>query len=283
MLFWKETKNSMRKLILGCGKAPETLKNVRRTGWDGVFFGYENAEILQNAAAAATRENLIVHSVHAPFTGIWRLWEDEREGGAEELQTQIACIRAAAGIGVDLVILHAIIGMERSTPTLLGVERFGEILRAAKKEGVRLALENTEGEPYLAALMQAYGDDPAVGFCIDTGHELCYNHAQDMIGKYGKKKVFETHLNDNMGMTGEKPTWLDDAHMLPFDGIADWDGIAARLKKADFCGDLVFELNQGNRPERHTNDRYISLSQPEYFRLAHERAIRFAELMSKAD
>ncbi|HBF15125.1 MAG TPA: hypothetical protein DDW30_05495 [Clostridiales bacterium] len=269
----------MRKLIVDCDGTPETLKNIRRAGWDGVFFSYNDTEALQKTAADTKRENLKIQSVHAPYTGIWRLWEDAGEGGIEELNEQIACIRATAGIGVNLVILHAIIGMERNTPTELGVEQFGKIVRAAKDAGVRLALENTEGEPYLAALMQAYGDDPTVGFCIDTGHELCYNHAQDMIGKYGKKKVFGTHLNDNMGVTGKSITWLDDAHMLPFDGIADWNGIAARLKRAEFQGDLTFELIQGNRPERHTNDRYVSLSQLEFYTLAHEHAMRFAKMM----
>ena len=81
--------------------------------------------------------------------------------------------------------------------------------------------------------MQAYGSDPIVGFCIDTGHELCYNHGQDMIGKYGKKKVFGTYLNDNMGMTGETLTWLDDAHMLPYDGVADWGDCR---KAVEECG-----------------------------------------------
>lgn len=109
--------------------------------------------------------------------------------------------------------------------------------------------------------------------------DLNSNGAQDMIGKYGKKKVFGTHLNDNMGVTGEAITWLDDAHMLPFDGVVDWNGIAARLKRAEFRGDLTFELIQGNRPGRRTNDRYVGLSQPEYLTLAHDRAVRFAALM----
>lgn len=269
----------MRKLILGSSGDPTTLHNVRNAGWDGVFFTYGSAPELRVFAANARAENLKIQSVHAPFTGVWKLWEDAGDGGFEELNTQITCLRTAAEIGVDLVVMHAIIGMERNTPTALGIERFGKLVDAAKKIGVRIALENTEGEIYLAALMRAYGEEPSVGFCIDTGHELCYNHAQDMIGKYGKKKVFGTHLNDNMGMTGEKLTWHDDAHMLPFDGIADWNGIADRLKKAKFKGDLTFELIQGNRPGRHTNDRYETLSQLEYFQLAREHAIRFAELM----
>lgn len=273
----------MRKLVLSCDGSLSAMQNVCCAGWDGVFFEYRDGEQLRTSAAYAAREGLFIQSIHAPFEDIWRLWEDAGEGGEQELDRQIACIRATAGIGVDLVIEHAIIGMERHTPTKLGVERFGKLVNAARDAGVRIALENTEGEEYLAALMQAYGSDPTVGFCIDTGHELCYNHGQDMIGKYGKKKVFGTHLNDNMGMTGETLTWLDDAHMLPYDGVADWGNVAKRLKNAAFEGPLTFELIQGNRPERHTSDRYVALSQLDYFKLAHEHACRFAAQMERAD
>lgn len=56
---------------------------------------------------------------------------------------------------------------------------------------------------------------------------------------YGDKLI-GTHLNDNLGIkdfTG-KITWLDDLHLLPFDGIADWDSIVQRLCRYQFEGPL---------------------------------------------
>ena len=268
----------MRKLILNCDGSAEAMKTIRDAGWDGIFTGWGDAESLERSAEEARKNGLIYQSVHAPFTKVHLLWEDEGEAGEAEAARQIECIRSAADIGVDLVVMHAIIGMERNTPTELGLERYGRIFDAAKECGVRIAVENTEGEVYLEALMNAYGDEPHVGFCVDTGHELCYNFGHDTIGRYGKK-VFGTHLNDNMAMTGEKLTWLDDSHMLPFDGVADWDGIAERLHKADYRGMLTFELAQHNRPERHTSDAYEQMTYAEYVGLALEHAKRFGELM----
>ena len=83
----------------------------------------------------------------------------------------------------------------------------------AKERGVKVAFENTEGEEYLEALMDNFKDDDTVGFCWDTGHEMCYNHSQDMLAKYGDRLI-ATHINDNLGISDYdgKITWLDDLH-----------------------------------------------------------------------
>ena len=143
---------------------------------------------------------------------------------------------------------------------------------------MKIAFENTEGEEYLAAIMNRFADCESLGFCWDTGHELCYNRAKDMMAFYGDKLV-STHLNDNFGVTGEEITWLDDSHVLPFDGVADWNGIADRLLKVGFTNPLTFELTRQNKPERHTHDGYAKWSVEEFFENAHERAVRFAALM----
>ena len=68
-------------------------------------------------------------------------------------------------------------------------------------------------------------------------------------------------------------------HLLPFDGVADWNGIAARLKKANYAGDFTFELTSKNKPERHTHDIYADLDYTAFATLAFEKAKKFKELM----
>ncbi|MBQ5633867.1 MAG: sugar phosphate isomerase/epimerase, partial [Clostridia bacterium] len=153
-----------------------------------------------------------------------------------------------------------------------------KIVLAGEKHGVKIAFENTEGEEYLEYLLKHFASSDYAGFCIDTGHEMCYNAKRDLITKYASKLCC-THLNDNMGQTGEKITWYDDSHMLPFDGVADWEGIAARLKAAGYKGDLTFELNSKNKPERDTHRIYAGLDFEQYVALAFERAKKFKELM----
>ena len=58
--------------------------------------------------------------------------------------------------------------------------------------------------------------------------------------------------------------WLDDAHLIPFDGIVDFDRVAKRLAKLGFADTLTCELTTANKPGRNTHDRYASLPCEEY-------------------
>ena len=272
----------MHELIIALGmgfkESPcEQMKIVKNVGWDGIFTGWSYGEDLEEYARCADDNKLIYQSVHAPFGNVDKLWESETEGDkyAEE---QIECIRRSHDVGVDLVVAHAIIGMDRCTPTALGLKRFEKIFNVAENLGVTVALENTEGEIYVEALMKEFGSSDRVRFCIDTGHEMCYNASRDIIGKYADKLIC-THLNDNMGQTGAGITWLDDSHLLPFDGVGNWEGIAERLKKADFRNHLTFELTSKSKPERNTHDIYAHLDLEGFSALALEKAKKFRDIL----
>ena len=271
----------MRKLILGHGSgsglpAAEEFALLKKIGWDGVFTGWNENNGNQELAESIRNLGLIYQSIHAPFDKMDKVWEDD-EAGEAVIDRLIRCAKDTAAVNVDIMVVHTIIGMDKCTPTEVGLRRFGRLFDAAKQYGVKIALENTEGEEYLEALLNRY-NDAHVGFCIDTGHEMCYNYSRDIISKYGKR-MFSTHLNDNMGITGDHLTWRDDSHMLPFDGIADWKGIADRMNAVGYKDVLTFELTRFNRPDRHTSDAYEKMSFEEYATLALERARRFAELI----
>ncbi len=272
----------MSKLVLSTGlgfsvPTKEQIKIMAEVGWDGFFSGWSDGEDLEAYAKVADDCKMYYQSVHAPFGNVDKLWESVEEGD-KYADEQIRCIKESKAVGVDLVVAHAIIGMERCTPTSLGLKRFERIFNAAENYGVTVALENTEGEIYVEALMKEFGSSDRVRFCIDTGHEMCYNASRDIIGKYADKLIC-THLNDNLGQTGSVITWHDDAHLMPFDGIADWNSIADRLKAADYKGDLTFELTRTNKPERHTHDRYAHLDFAAFCALALQKAKKFEQIM----
>ncbi len=274
----------MRSLILGTGlgfekEIPigEQIVRIKNVGWDGIFTDWNESVGLSEYARIAKENGLIYQSVHAPFDKMDKVWE-QGEAGDIEKDRLIRCIRETASIGVDIVVMHAIIGFDKYRPTNIGIQRFIEIVQAAESCGVRIALENTEGNVYLDTLLEAFSDYPTVGFCIDTGHEMCYNKSADLIGKYGNQLI-ATHLNDNMKITGNTITWLDDAHMLPFDGLANWRDIAARLKFAEYQGPLTFEVTSKSKPHRATHDRYSTLSFDEFVARALRKAKKFAAMM----
>ena len=273
----------MRKLIINDiafdMTLPEKIEKTALAGWDGMFTGWDREKGNKHIAALIKDAGLIYQSIHAPFEHCDRLWEKDRVADDEEAMLT-KCLQDASDAGVGIVVMHAIIGMDKNTPNETGVERFYRLAEKALHLGVKIAVENTEGESYLDAVINALNGHPAIGYCIDTGHEMCYNHCHDIIGRFGRK-IIATHLNDNMKMTGEKLTWLDGSHMMPFDGLADWQSIVLRLKKAEYTGPLTFELVPVNRPGRHTHDIYSALSPDEFLSLALTKAKKLRQLFDE--
>ncbi len=273
------------KLCLGTGmgfdiSTEEQIKLIKKAGFDGFFTDMGSLENLEKYARIAKEENMIYQSVHSPFGKMDVMWEGTPEEAEEVLSELKNCVDACQKIGVDLLICHVIIGMERHTPNEAGAERFRNLSEYAKEKGIKIAFENTEGEEYLEAVFEKCKDLDNVGFCFDSGHEMCYNFSKDMLTPYGDR-LFATHLNDNLGMKDEKiKTWYDDLHLLPFDGIADWENIVKRLKKADCPRCITFELVSTNKPERNAHDIYSGLDFIQYVSMAYERAEKIRKMLA---
>jgi len=260
----------------------EQIKLLAEIGFDSVFSDWKRGDHTKNIAKAAKENGLIYQSVHAPFRKIELIW-DEGEGGDAVLSELIECLDDCASVGVGIMVCHVWKGFgDEDHRSELGVERFRKLLNHAEKVGVKVAFENTEGEQYLELLKEKLWDHPAAGFCIDTGHEMCYNYSRDMITKYGENgKLIATHINDNMAITGDKITWLDDSHLVPFDGVGNWQNIANRLNAVGYDGILTAELTVKDKPERNVNCIYAGLDLRSYLTLVYERLSKFAEMMQK--
>jgi sugar phosphate isomerase/epimerase len=156
-------------------------------------------------------------------------------------------------------------------------DNFDTIVGKAAEGGVKIAFENTEGEEYLFALIEHFSGNETVGFCWDSGHEMCYNYSKALLAKYGDRLIM-THLNDNLGISrfDGKTYWTDDLHLLPFDGVADWDHNVDRLKRSRPMPILNFELVIQSKPGRHDNDVYAAMPLELYFTEAYKRACRIA-------
>lgn len=182
----------------------ERLRLIRRAGFDGFFSDWKPDAPIDEYARAAAREGLVYQSIHAPFRKVNAVW-DEGEAGDEYIRMLEDCVQCCADHGVPLAVIHPFIGFDRHEPNALGVERFDRLLRFADTRGVLLGFENVEGEEYLARVMGELSQHPSCRFVWDTGHELCYNGARDMMALYGDR-LAGTHLNDNMGVTGNEIT-----------------------------------------------------------------------------
>jgi len=274
------------KLCLGCSDTYETdplttVDLLADIGFEAFFVNWKPETDFAALRRKANERNMEFQSVHAPFGKAARMWE-KGEAGEDAVRELLACVRDCAASEVPIMVCHAIIGFDKHTPNEIGIGNFSRVVRAAEQAGVKIAFENTEGEEYLAALMEAFRAESHVGFCWDTGHEMCYNGAKPMTALYGDR-LFCTHLNDNLGVRdfGGVITPRDDLHMLPFDGAGDWQDIAHRLNLCRYDGILTFELKRIDRYGRWENEVYARMSPKDYMVEAYKRACRFAMMMQR--
>lgn len=256
----------------------EQIKLFRDTGFEGYFVNWSPETDISAIRSYGDSLGMIFQSIHAPFGRAYDMWceGEESEHAVSEL---LDCLDDCAENDVPVMVCHAIIGFDKHEPNEVGINNYRRIVERARELGVKIAFENTEGEEYLAALMNAFSDYENVGFCWDTGHEMCYNHSRDMMSLYGDR-IICTHLNDNLGIKrydGET-IWTDDLHLLPFDGIGDWRDIVGRLNRYGYDGILTFELNKLGKPDRHENDIYADMSIERYVAQAYCRACKVATL-----
>ena len=261
----------------------EQIRLFKSTGFEGtaIDLSDKNADAYK-IAAAIKDEDMLVSYLHAPFNKSDDMWMDG-EIGDIALAELLDCVETCSGLEIPAMVAHTFLGFDSDNiPTQIGIERYGALAVRANELGVKLALENTEGEEYLAALMKELSGIPSVSFCWDTGHELCYNYGKDMISLYGDK-LSVTHINDNLGIRDYegKITYIDDLHLLPFDGITDWDSVAKRIVGCGFDGPLSFELSINSKPNRHENDKYAAMPIESYIAEAYIRACRVADLVIK--
>ena len=258
----------------------EVLPLLADAGFDGCFYVAEEGSRVKEIADAAREHGLILSFVHAPVRKVDTLWTEGPEG-EEKFRELIFWLRQCAEAQVPCMVSHVWTKFADVTPNQLGIDRFGALLELGQKEGVSVAFENAEVDKFLETVHAAFCSHPAAGFCFDSGHELCYNHGADQLAAYGEKLLC-THLNDNLGQTGPEITSADDAHMVPFDGIADWEGIARRLSACRFKGPLTYEIKMKYKPGRHTHDRYATLTPEEILGLICQRDRQFQALLEKA-
>ena len=259
-------------------KTEDLIPAVKAAGFDGISPEWEEGADLFSIAEAAKREGLALVSLHAPYGGAADMWSEDESVSRPAMARLFASLEDAKKYGFPVLVCHVWIGFgEEPAPTACGLKHLEALVARAEELSVKIAFENTEGDAHLDAVLTHFKGNDTVGYCFDSGHEMCYNHSRDLLALYGDR-LFVTHLNDNLGIfrfDGEI-FWTDDLHLLPFDGICDWDATVCRLKGSRPLEYLNFELSMVSKPNRHENDAYGRLSYEEFFALAYTRACRVA-------
>jgi len=246
----------------------EVLKLLADAGFCAVSPGWKRGGDFEDSVRQARKLGLTVQSLHGPLRGMQAMWGDDPGSLLDDLLDSAAdCAR----LEIPLLVVHPwnSIGYTFREESL-HFEHFDKLVAHAENLGIQIAFENLEGPEFLVALMERYN---SAGFCWDSGHELCYAPGWDFLSRFGDRLVM-THLNDNMGVTNPSGhlQGTDDLHLLPYDGIINWDDAIRRLKAARKQDILNFELKIRPKGDRCVLDLYSQMSLKAYFQEAFSRA-----------
>ena len=261
----------------------ELVDVISKVGFDAISPVWVNDDRIVSVVEHARSLGLTIQSLHAPFGRSADMWSEDEEKSTAAINELLQSLIDCAALNIPILVCHTWIGFNYSQyPNEIGLNNYLKIVNKAKELNIKIAFENTEGEEFLFALLEHFKNYDNVGFCWDSGHEMCYNHSKDLLATIGQKLIM-THLNDNLGISNPdgKIFWTDDLHLLPYDGIADWKYNTDRLKMCPRLEILNFELLIKSKPNRHENDKYGEMSLESYFSEAYKRATKIADMYLK--
>lgn len=193
---------------------------------------------------------LTLKSFHAPIAetfanGTWNgglsLAATDETRRQRAVQETSAVLDLATVVPYPILVLHA--GVPEPYASAADnhlasmVRSLEDLAPIADRMGVRLAVEVIPNalstSSALVALLESEIDATRPGICMDVGHARLMGDVVDAIETCGGHLI-ATHVHDNRGRS--------DDHLVPGQGVIDWDAAMVAFQKVGFEGTWIFEL-----------------------------------------
>ena len=220
-------------------------------------------ETLKEHKALIESVGLSVSQAHAP----WRhpVQDATPEGRAFWLEAMKKSIYGTHVLGCHRFVVHPLMpyfesGKNPEEVWALNEEFFASLADYAKKYGVTVCVENLPFPEYpLSTVEQVCEivdklDRDNLKVCLDTGHAaIFFGPSVGDAVRYIGKRLEAVHIHDNMGK--------EDEHLIPGDGIIDWDDFASALREIGFDKVISLETSPKHKfhPESEWEERGIAL------------------------
>ncbi len=252
-----------------CGEE-NTFRIIKDAGFDWCDYGYpcsvykyspdslysasdaQFEQVFMRHAKLAKDAGVLVGQTHAPFPTY------PESKNPDELRYMINAIKRALVASKILespyMVIHAAMPNSWKGETDWDMVRkvnfdiYTELLDEAKKQGVKLALENMPlgrvptGMPdQLCEYIDMMNSDYMVA-CLDTGHaHITGIPSGDFARKLGSR-LKTLHIHDNLGLNNYNEGW-SDMHTAPYLGNIDWTDFIHALREIGYDGTLSYETD----------------------------------------
>ena len=168
------------------------------------------------------------------------------EDRAERLESMKKAIRGTAYLGAPYFVVHPVMPFGANSSDNAGemiemnCDFMGQLADAGREYGVTVCLENMPFPQLPITTSRQVADfakrinSDYFKVCLDTGHCLvCKEDLSGAVRYIGKDLLATLHIHDNDGK--------QDRHLLPYEGIADWEAFSEALYDIGFDGTFSIE------------------------------------------
>lgn len=241
------------------GSIETQIELMKENGFGHTFIMADSEYLTDSLVDKVKRSGIVFDTLHAPFYGINNMWKEGIDGD-ETLRRLTDAVNKCADYEIPVAIMHLSSGRPAPLISDIGNVRFAKLMEAARCKNVTLAFENQRFLANLASVMEQF---PDAGFCWDIGHEGCFTKGRRFMPLFGER-LTAVHIHDNHHLPDE------DEHLIPYDGITDYDMVAKYLADYKFAGTVMLEVF------RSESNLYDDMTIEEYYKRAGVAASKIA-------
>lgn len=235
----------------------KAVEIAKKAGFDAIDYSYyydkECDDVLGDGYkeyAKKLREHLdevgiFCNQAHAPFTFKYGM---EKNISEQKYLWMVHALESASILGATNIVVHSVNVPEGVSFEEYNVQYYKSFIPYCEKFGIHIAVENLFnmdtkrkritgklGSPAELNSIVEKINSPWVVACVDIGHAALTGYEpEDFIKGMNPNILKALHVQDN--------DYIDDRHILPYTGQLNWEAIMSSLKKADYDGDLTFEI-----------------------------------------
>ena len=217
----------------------QRLQLIKKSGFKSTFIwlGEKDELIKQDKTGIIPKLvkdcNLYLEHAHASYRDANFIWSKSLQEQEKITTYYKNCIKFCHKYKIPYLVVHLTKSSIPPSFNKKGLRIFKDLTLFAEDKNVKIAVENTRINKYVDFILEDIKSNN-IGLCYDTSHDNLYGDPTFRLMQKWSKKIFVTHISDNMGKK--------DDHFLPLKGSFDWKKFVKIFSNIKYNGILTFEV-----------------------------------------